>query len=226
MTDTQLETQDVAALWLATQQAIASRTAHEIKNTLNGVAVNLEVVRSRLGRAPATAASATFAETASQQFEVLTRQTEALLALVRPVRLPADVAQLTAQIAALLEAAAERDGARLIVDASEGGAATMVDGAVVRLAVASALLAAIEAVAPSRAVAAGAGHAAIEVHCQVTVDEKGPRLTVRKGGDAKVALPAEVARVAADAGVRVAVEGGLTLSFPPTPRGDDLTPGS
>ena len=188
MTDTQLDTQDVAALWLATQQAIASRTAHEIKNTLNGVAVNLEVVR--------------------------------------PVRVPADVAELTAQLAALLAAAAERDGARLVVDVSEGGAATAVDGAVVRLVVASALLAAIEAVAPSRAVAAGSGDDAPEVRCQVMVDEHGPRFTVRKGGDATVALPAEVARVAADAGVRVAVEGGLTLSFPPTPRGDDLTLGS
>ena len=226
MTDTQLDTQDVAALWLATQQALASRTAHEIKNTLNGVAVNLEVVRSRLGRSPATAASATFAETASQQFEVLTRQTEALLSLVRPVRAPADVAELVAQLAALLEAAAERDGARLVVETTEGGAVTVVDGAVVRLVVASALLAAIEAVAPARSVAAGAGQEWPEVRCEVTVDERCPRFVVRKDGDAAVALPADVARVAADAGVRVAVEGGLTLSFPPTPRGDDLTLGT
>ena len=226
MTDTQLETQDVAALWLATQQAIASRTAHEIKNTLNGVAVNLEVVRSRLGRSPANATSVTFAETASQQFEVLTRQTEALLALVRPVHAPADVAQLVAQLAALLDAAAQRDGARLVVESTENGAATAVDGAVVRLVVASALLAAIEAVAPSRSVAAGAGHDVPVVRCLVTVDEEGPRFVVRKDGDAMVALPADVARVAADAGVRVVVEGGLTLSFPPTPRGDDLTLGT
>ena len=225
MTEIQVE-QDVATLWLATQQAIASRTAHELKNTLNGVAVNLEVVRSRLGRVPATASATTFAETASQQFEVLTRQTEALLALVRPVHEPADVAQVTVQLAALLEAAAARDGARLVVESSEGGAATGVDGVTVRLLVASALLAAIDAVAPMRAVAAAGGHDTPEVRCAVVAGEHGPRLTVRGSGDAMVALPAEVARVAADAGVRVAADAGLTLSFPPTPGGDDQTAGT
>src|SRR5437762_998561 len=37
-------------LWLAVQQEICGRAAHEIKGALNGVSVNLEVVRSRAGQ--------------------------------------------------------------------------------------------------------------------------------------------------------------------------------
>jgi hypothetical protein len=41
---------DVAAAWLAIQRRIAARAAHDVKNALNGVAVNVEVVRARAGR--------------------------------------------------------------------------------------------------------------------------------------------------------------------------------
>ena len=43
-----------AALWLAALQRTAVRGSHAMKNALNGVAVNLEVVRSRVQRAEAT----------------------------------------------------------------------------------------------------------------------------------------------------------------------------
>lgn len=221
MTDTLApHPQDVSALWLATQQAIASRTAHEIKNTLNGVAVNLEVVRSRLGR-PAGAApspAATFAETASAQFELLTRQTEALLALMRPVPAPVDIAGVTGHLAALLGAAVEKDGGHLVVEQDgERHATAAHEPATVRLVVAAALLAAVDGLREG------------EARVLVAGGDDGPRVTVRRDRGEPLLLSPDVARVAVDAGVRIdpAADGaGLTLSFPATPRGDDLTLGS
>jgi hypothetical protein len=40
----------LSALWLATLQRVTDRVAHEIRNALNGVAVNVEVVRTRAAR--------------------------------------------------------------------------------------------------------------------------------------------------------------------------------
>ena len=45
----------VDALWLDTLQRICTRVAHELKGALNGVSVNLEVVRSRSERQDAPA---------------------------------------------------------------------------------------------------------------------------------------------------------------------------
>lgn len=213
---------DVDALWLATQHQVAGRVAHEIKNTLNGVAVNLEVVRSRLARAAASEsgagpayagpgkASTAFAETASTEFERVTAQAEALLALVRPVQAPTDVALVAAQLAALLGLAAARDGGRLIVEGTDdGGARTTGDGNVVRLVVAQAMLAALHD---------GAAH---EVRCVVTsAPGEGPRLTITRTAGAAgldaLALPHDVTRVAAEAGIiaRPDDAAGLILAFP------------
>jgi hypothetical protein len=227
----------VGRLWLTTQQVIAARVAHEIKNTLNGVAVNLEVVRSRLGRvAAAGAVSArtapagdtgqtsraaaalptSFAETASSEFEQLTREVEALLALVRPVRQPPDVALVVAQLAGLLGLAAERGGGRLSVEGTDDGdARTSVDGETVRLVVAQAMLAALQ------------DGGTTSVRCVVSqVAGEGPRLTmISAGGRDTLALPDDVARVAAAAGVLVdtaspGASPGLILAFPPAPGAD------
>ena len=48
---------DVGALWLLTLQRAVGRASHDVKDALNGVSVNVEVVRSRAARpeAPATA---------------------------------------------------------------------------------------------------------------------------------------------------------------------------
>ncbi len=91
-----------AARWLATQQEVAERAAHDLKNTLNGVAVNLEVVRSRLARPGVQPEQVQrFAESAAQQLELLTTQVEALLAVTRAPREPADVGATAAQLLAL-----------------------------------------------------------------------------------------------------------------------------
>ena len=70
------------ALWLDTLQRICGRVAHELRGALNGVAVNLEVVRSRSTKSDARASSvSTFAEAAANQLEPVMSMTEALLAL-------------------------------------------------------------------------------------------------------------------------------------------------
>src|SRR3954471_4162858 len=83
----------VEGLWLATLQRALGRASHDVKDSLNGVSVNLEVVRSRAARpdAPASAV-APFAEAAGQQLDRLTTLIEAVLALGRSERDPADVA--------------------------------------------------------------------------------------------------------------------------------------
>ena len=212
---------DVSMLWLTTQQAIAARIAHEYKNTLNGVAVNLEVVRSRLARAAAAgpggsgAAATSFADTASREFERLSAQSEALLALVRPVRAPVDVVSVAGQLAVLLGLAAGRDGGTLTVEGTDdGGARTSMGGEMVRLVVAQAMLA---------AVGDGGAH---DVRCTIgtTGGDAGPCLTMlRVGTGGGFTLPDDVARVAGEAGVRIDAGDatGLRLTFPPARGVDD-----
>ena len=61
---------------------ITRRAGHEIRNALNGVAVNVEVVRSRVAREGAATEIATFAERAGAQIGEATALTNGLLALV------------------------------------------------------------------------------------------------------------------------------------------------
>src|SRR6478609_6711739 len=84
--------EDVGALWLATLQRAMGRASHDVKDALNSVSVNLEVIRSRAAR-PDTPASAvaTFGESAGHQLERLTSLIEAVLALGRAERTPVDV---------------------------------------------------------------------------------------------------------------------------------------
>ena len=61
---------------------ITRRAGHEIRNALNGVAVNVEVVRSRVAREGAATEIASFAERAGAQIGEATALTNGLLALV------------------------------------------------------------------------------------------------------------------------------------------------
>jgi signal transduction histidine kinase len=181
---------DVSTLWLETLQRLADRAAHEIKGALNGVALNVEVARSRSAKAGAAASAvAPFAAAAQQQLEVLTTQTEALLALVRPNRGRCDVGLLIGRFADLAEPIAKAAGGalRVALRADAGDATTRVAPEAVRLAIGAAVLAAIEA--PAR------------VSIEVT---KGDEVVVvlRRDDGRPVRLPAEVAAAVADAGVR------------------------
>jgi hypothetical protein len=179
---------------------------------LNGVAVNLEVVRSRLARAGATAeAAAPFAASAGDQLERVSGFVEALLALARPARAPADVAALLRGLAALLEpvaAASHIPWELTTYESGEPGArATRVDAQAARLVLAAALLS---------ATAPGAGG----VVCAASLDGPGDGdpdavvVRITSGGRAPP-LGEDVAQAAAAAGVGVRVApDALTLTFP------------
>jgi hypothetical protein len=64
---------------------ILRRAGHELRNALNGVAVNVEVVRSRADREGSPKELASFAERASGQVGVVSALTDGLLAFVGSV---------------------------------------------------------------------------------------------------------------------------------------------
>lgn len=132
------EQAELDALWLSVFAGAADRVAHGLRNLLNGVAVNLEVVRLRTARGgESAAAAATFASTAATGFELVTEAVEALLALARPEREPVDVAAVLGRIAALL---AVPDGRRIVVRRiGDGPTVTGAPASAVRAAVASVL---------------------------------------------------------------------------------------
>jgi signal transduction histidine kinase len=137
----------IDALWLATLNQIALRSAHELKGALNGVAVNLEVVRSRAEK-PDAAASAvrTFANAAAGQLESVIDLAEALLALSRPARQPTEIGRLVHSMSSLLAPAARADGRELQVEPTLYDVGiTLANGNAVRVAIGASLLAAIDA---------------------------------------------------------------------------------
>ena len=139
---------DVAGLWVATLQRAIGRASHDVKDALNGVSVNVEVIRSRAARPDVVAAAvAPFAEAAGHQVERLTRLIEAVLALARAERDPADVALALQRIAIVCGASSSNADASVEVHEAreelELGTLTRVPGAVVRLALLAPLLAAV-----------------------------------------------------------------------------------
>lgn len=138
---------DPEVLWLETLQLVTARAAHELKGALNGVSVNLEVVRGRAAQdgVPATAV-ARFATSAATQLDHVIEMSEALLALARRPRDPVDVAATLRHLAALLVPGVLAAGKKLTVDASEEAlpAGTTAGGAVVRTVLARILLAVID----------------------------------------------------------------------------------
>src|SRR5215207_351710 len=136
---------DAGVLWLAALQRALGRAAHDVKDALNGVSVNLEVVRSRASRADAPASAvAPFADAAAQQLERLTSLLDAVLALGRTERALADVGVTLRRIAALCSASNTMADARVTVrDGLVDDARTSVHGDAVRLALAAPLLDAV-----------------------------------------------------------------------------------
>jgi hypothetical protein len=134
--------EDAGVLWLAALQQAVGRASHDVKDALNGVSVNLEVVRSRAARAGAPASGVVqFAEAAAQQLERLTNLVEAVLALARPEREPADVGVTLRRVATLCGASASFADALVEVKQLGGDSATTsVRGDVVRLALMAPML--------------------------------------------------------------------------------------
>lgn len=152
---------DADARWLDVLNRICGRAAHELKGALNGVSVNVEVVRSRAEKPDVPASSLkSFAAAASGQLDAVIEMTDALLGLTRVTEGVTDVAQTVRRIVALLGPAARVDGKTIEVDgALDLLGATPASGTMVRLAVGAALLAALDGAAHVRCIADGKGDA-------------------------------------------------------------------
>ena len=202
---------DAGVLWLATLQRALGRASHDIKDSLNGVSVNLEVIRSRAARpdAPASAV-ATFAEAAAQQLERLTSLIEAVLALGRPERDPADVALTLRRVATVCSASSSGSDALVELRAADDGlgpsTVTRVRGDVVRLALIAPLLDAV--------VGVDRGNRASAVQCIIGGDAAHVLVTIGAPGR-RSSMPEPVAAVVRAGGVSW-TEGPhhLSLAFP------------
>jgi len=197
---------DAGALWLAALQRALARAAHDVKDALNGVSVNLEVVRSRASRADAAASTvAPFADAAAQQLERLTALLDAVLALGRSERGPVDVGITLRRVAALCSASNAASDARVTVrEALVGDARTSVAIDAVRLALTAPLL---DVVASRR------GESREAVVCELTGEPDA--LVVRLLADRPVPMPADAAEVLRAAGVRWTDSGHeLSVVFP------------
>jgi signal transduction histidine kinase len=202
--------EDAAALWLAFLQRSLSRASHDVRDALNGVSVNLEVIRSRATRPGSAAADvAPFAEAAGQQLERLTNLLEALLALGRSERGATDVSFALRQMAILCGAASSGAGAPVEVRLAGGemdGMMTRVSGDIVRLTIGATLADAVAGT--DRTSRAGAVVCTIDgnaTHVLVTVEADGRR----------VRLPDGIAEAARAAGVQWSEDPQhLSLAFP------------
>jgi signal transduction histidine kinase len=184
---------DAGVLWLTVLQRALARAAHDVKDALNGVSVNLEVVRSRASRADAAASAvAPFAAAAAQQLERLTTLLDAVLALGRSEGGPADLGITLRRVAALCSASNAASDARVTVrEAFVDDARTSVSNDAVRLALTAPLL---DAVASRR------GETREAVTCELTSD--GDMLVVRLAADRPVPMPTDAGDVLRAAGVR------------------------
>jgi signal transduction histidine kinase len=205
----------VDELWLEVLQQIGARTAHELKGALNGVAVNLEVVRSRAARTDAAASAiGPFASSAADQLEAVVDMTDALLTLARAPREPLDLFDTVRAFAALLAPSARADGGSLRLESASReleGRTVRTHGNVVRLVIAAALLAAL----------ASKG----DIRCRVEVGDDTTVSIECADAETPLTLEPDVQAVAAAAGVRVQQEGqSFSLIFPRAAAARQRTP--
>jgi signal transduction histidine kinase len=193
----------VDAIWLATLQKLTADIAHDLKGALNGVSVNLEVVRSRSEKPSSTGADVhRFATNAADQLAIVIRATTALLSLARGTRGPVEVSMVAKQVAGLLEDMSAGGESRFQVVAEGGMAAeTSAPLNAVRLALAECMLAAATGSDP------------------VLVRVTGMPIPLVKISPGKaLALPADAQAALSAAGIRIAMDGhGISIEFPGPP---------
>jgi signal transduction histidine kinase len=128
------------SLWLGALGRLAGRAAHELKNPLNGLALNLEVVRSRSARAGTQgSALAPYAAAAANELERAIPLVEALLVLARPLSSPVDLRVAMQPLVVLYGAIATAGGGSLDVVYEAEHMFVNADGDTVRALVAEAL---------------------------------------------------------------------------------------
>ena len=203
--------------WLAMLQQLTGGVAHELRNALNGVAVNLEVVRSRAGRdGLAASALGSFAGSASSQLEQVIAMTDALMALARAGQEPAAIGRTTDQVAALVRPVLAANGGALDI-VVEGEGTTRVRSTAARLLIAATLQAALEA---SRATGEATRESGASLTCRVREvtgegEGKGVELRVEGAFARTPALDATLATLASEYGVGVRpAESSITSTFP------------
>jgi signal transduction histidine kinase len=196
----------VDALWLDTLQRICTRVAHELKGALNGVSVNLEVVRSRSERPEAPASGvARYASSASDQLDAVIAMTEAVLAMARAPREPVDIGSIIRRLDALLSPTARVDGRTLefrgpIDDL--GITSSIGNGA--RLVLSVTLLAALDT----------SMHVICEA-CAASNGGVGPMVRIECRGGTAPALDADVVAVAAEQGIELQCDSSvISIRFP------------
>jgi signal transduction histidine kinase len=195
----------IGARWLDASQRLASRAAHELRGALNGVSVNVEVIRSRAAKATASAAAvAPFADAASGQLDDVIELTEALLGLARQAREPVEIATETKRIVTLLSAAARADNRRLTIEdvtALNGLGTTSASSSAVRVAVCECLLAAVDASTKTR--------------CSAIVDAASPAIRIEALEGEPLSLPSDLVAASAESGIDIQVEqSAVSISFP------------
>ena len=186
-------------LWLATLQDVAGRAAHEVRDALNGVSLNLEVVRTRTAKGARSTDIAQFVKDAVDQLEALAARAEALLFLARAPRGRAtDVSLVLRHLSALLVPAAKADQITLVVTGAEKPAETGVAEVPVRLGLAIGLLALIKE---------GGGRCRLDAGHDPVVRFSHESAVISLDGDASAVL--------AEHGIRVTRSGPeLSLTFP------------
>ncbi|MEP6992126.1 MAG: hypothetical protein ABJA80_14430 [bacterium] len=202
--------EDIGALWLVVLQRALGRASHDVKDALNGVSVNLEVIRSSAARpeVPASAV-APFAEAAGQQLDRLTSLIEAVLALARAERAPADVAAILRRVVTVSQASASSaDAAVELLDSGLMLAThTSVRGDVVRLALMAPLLDLVTGTDRTQR--------RTPVRCTITADEQAVQVRLAADGR-RATMPEGVADILRGAGVRWTDGDDLSLAFPRT----------
>jgi hypothetical protein len=192
----------VDELWLETLQQINARASHEVKGALNGVAVNLEGVRSRAAKADAVAGAVSpFASSASDQLELVIEMADALLLLGRAPREPVDLGATLRHLAAILGPSGRSEGGSLGVE-DHGGEVKSVRpaGHHVRQLVGAAMLAALRPEGEMRR---------RHVRCRVEAGEDAV-VTVERVDDAStepLQIEPEITAAATEGGIRVHSEG-------------------
>ncbi len=185
----------VAAQWANTLRRVADRGAHELRNPLNGLALSLEVVRSRAARSEQASGISPFAEAAHAELERAIPRVEALLALARGASGAVDLAASVRHVAALLGPAMESGGAggKLTVEWTDALPDVGAASPALRLAVMATLEAAVAA-------AAAGG----EVKCVLGSDAEGTHVAIRPAPE----LPDELIRACEGEGVSLQRVGG------------------
>jgi signal transduction histidine kinase len=190
------------SLWLGALGRLAGRAAHELKNPLNGLALNVEVVRSRSARGGTEASAlAPYATAASSELERALPLVDALLALARPLPNPVDLRTAIQPLVALYGAIAVAGSGslQLVYEAEQMFLA--VDGDTVRALAAEAL-----------DVTIGAN---LDVAGRLGNDSEG-NISLRLVGGAGRPIAAKMERLAAERDIRLSSDEDETLLLFPS----------